>query len=161
MLLPIKKKRNLVMNKLYAIRVALERTLQGKSVSVYIWVIDSDTKRNPIGATNTAFYNAQVCNVVLFNYFTSPQLNYFTHRVIFDDESIEKNIHKEPNDFVQELKAIHELEYPFFLTTNPSTFYNVLRNTPMLLLDKIHINGSSINTYQHKFLIKIRELLSN
>lgn len=149
------------MNKLYTIRVALERTLQSKSVSVYTWIIDYNTKRYPIDVTNTAFYNAQVCNVVLFNYFTSPQLNYFTHTVIFDDESIEKNINKKPNDFVQELKAIHELEYSFFLTTNPSTFYNVLRNIPMLLLDKIHINGSSINTYQHKFLIKIRELLSN
>ena len=149
------------MNKIYAIRVALEKTLQSKSVSVYTWIIDYNTKRYPIGVTNKAFYCAQVCRVVLFNYSTSPQLDYFTHRVIFNDESIEKNIHKEPNDFVQELKAIHELEYPFFLTTNPSTFYNVLRNTPMLLLDKIHINGSSINTYQHKFLIKIRELLSN
>lgn len=149
------------MNKLYAIRVALERTLQGKSVSVYIWVIDSDTKRYPIGATNKAFYNSQVCNVVLFNYSTSPQLNYFTHRVILDDESIEKNINKKPNDFVQKLKAIHELEYPFFLTTNPSTFYNVLRNIPMVLLNKIHIHGSSINAYQHKFLVKVREFLSN
>lgn len=149
------------MNKLYAIRVALEKTLQSKSVSVYTWIIDYNTKRYPIDVTNKAFYYAQVCRVVLFNYSTSPQLDYFTHIVIFSDESIEKNIHKEPNDFVQELKAIRELEYPFFLTTNPSTFYNVLRNTPMLLLDKIHINGSSINTYQHKFLIKIRELLSN
>lgn len=149
------------MNKLYAIRVALEKTLQSKSVSVYTWVIDYNTKRYPIDFTNMAFYYAQVCRVVLFNYSTSPQLDYFTRIVIFSDESIEKNIHKETNDFVQELKAIHELEYPFFLTTNPSTFYNVLRNTPMLLLDKIHINGSSINTYQHKFLIKIRELLSN
>jgi hypothetical protein len=149
------------MNKLYAIRVALEKTLQSKSVSVYTWIIDYNTKRYPIGVTNKVFYDAQVCRVVLFNYFTSPQLGYSTHRVIINDESIEKNIHKEPNDFVQELKAIHELEYPFFLTTNPSTFYNVLRNTPMLLLDKIQINGSSINVYQHKFLIKIRELLSN
>lgn len=149
------------MNKLYTIRVALERTLQSKSVSVYTWIIDYNTKRYPIDVTNTAFYNAQVCNVVLFNYSTSPQLNYFTHRVIFDDESIEKNINKKPNDFVQELKAINELEYSFFLTTNPSTFYNVLRNIPMVLLDKIHIHGSSINAYQHKFLIKIKELLSN
>lgn len=149
------------MNKLYAIRVALEKTLESKSVSVYIWVIDSDTKRYPIGATNTAFYNAQICNVVLFNYSTSPQLNYFTHRVILGDESIEKNINKKPNDFVQELKAIHELEYPFFLTTNPSTFYHVLRNIPIVLLDKIHIHSSSINTYQHKFLVKVREFLSN
>ena len=149
------------MNKLYAIRVALEKTLETKYTSVYIWVIDSDTKRYPIGATNAAFYNAQICKVVLFNHSTSPQLNYFTHRVILDDKSIEKNINKKPNDFVQELKAIHELEYPFFLTTNPSTFYNVLRNIPMVLLDKIHINGSSINIYQHKFLIKVREFLSN
>lgn len=149
------------MNKLYAIRVALEKTLQSKSVSVYTWIIDYNTKRYPIDFTNMAFYYAQVCHVVLFNYSTSPQLDYFTHRVIFSDESIEKNIHKEPNDFVQELKAIHELEYPFFLTTKPSIFYNVLRNIPMVLLDKIHIHGSSINAYQHKFLIKIKELLSS
>ena len=149
------------MNKLYAIRVALEKTLETKSASVYIWVIDCDTKTYPIGTTNNAFYDAQICTVAMFNYSISPQLNYIQQRIVFDDESIKKYIHKKPNDFAQELKAINEYKCAFFLTANPSTFYNVLRNIPMPLLDKIHIHSSSINAYQHKFLVKVREFLSN
>lgn len=149
------------MNKLYAIRVALERTLQAKPILVCTWMIDCDTKKYLIGTNNDAFYNAQVCKVALFNDSTSPELNYFPHTVIFNDETIEKYIHKKPNDFVQELKAIHELKYPFFLTTNPSVFYNVLRNIPTLLSNYTHIHKCSIESYQHDFLKELKKFLSN
>lgn len=150
------------MNKLYMIRVTLERTLLGKAIIiVYAWVVDCYTKTRPIGATSEIMYNAQICRTVLFNYTMPSQLEYFSHCIILDDESIKKYSQKKPHDFAQELKAINEYEGVFFITANPSTFYNVLRNIPMPLLDKIHIHGSSINAYQHKFLIKIKELLSS
>ena len=149
------------MNKLYAIRVALERTLEGKSIIIRIWVIDCNTKTYPIDTANNAYYDAQICSIALSNYSILPRLNSIQQRIVLNDEPIKKYIQKKPNDFAQKLQAINEYEGAFFLTKNPSTFYNVLRNIPMVLLDKIQINSSSINAYQHKFLIKIRELLSN
>ena len=150
------------MNIFYIICVTLERTLLGKAIIiVYAWVVDCYTKTRPIGATSEIMYNAQICRTVLFNYTMPSQLDYFSHCIILDDESIKKYSQKKPHDFAQELKAINEYEGVFFITANPSTFYNVLRNIPMPLLDKIHIHGSSIHAYQHKFLIKIKELLSS